>query len=99
MKHLIILFTLILLCTPAFVEETNYCHDKESWKEWNELARKYPHDMNIQFLHAVRIGFCEKIKNGTIELDVASGVFNKLRENVLQGIEREGEKQKENSEL
>ena len=55
--------------------------------------------MNIQFLHAVRIGFCEKIENGTIELDVASGVFNKLRENVLQGIEREGEKQKENSEL
>ena len=97
MKHLAIL--LILICTPAFAEETNYCHDKESWKEWNELARKYPHDMNIQFLHAVRIGFCEKIENGTIELDVASGVFNKLRENVLQGIEREGEKQKENSEL
>ena len=99
MKHLILLLSFILLSTPAFAEDKNYCNDKESWKEWNELALKHPHDMSVQFLHAVRIGFCEKIENGTIELDIASGVFNKLREDLLRGLEEEGEQQKENSEL
>ena len=45
---------------PAYSQEPNYCHDKQAWQEWDALVAKYPHDMDIQMLHAVRIGLCKK---------------------------------------
>jgi len=47
-------------------QDKNNCHDKESWKDWDKLVEKYPHDMDTQMLHAVRIGFCKTINMGFI---------------------------------
>jgi hypothetical protein len=46
---------IIILCSFPVLAQDNYCKDKESWKEWDELVQKYPHHMDIQMLHAVRI--------------------------------------------
>ena len=77
MKHLAILLVLILLsCTPAFPEDTNYCHDKESRKEWNELAKEYPKDIPLQIMYALRIRLCTKIEQGTITYEEAVVLMN-----------------------
>lgn len=70
--------------TWAYADEVNYCHDKASWKEWDKLIKKHPHDMDIQMLHAVRIGFCKKIEDGSITFEMASEAFNHLHKTVLQ---------------
>ena len=51
---------IVLFTWPAYAQGPNYCLDQESWEEWDELVAKYPHDMDIQMLHAVRIGFSKK---------------------------------------
>jgi len=58
MKKLIFVILVLFLCTTVFVQaqDKSYCKDKESWKEWDELVQKYPSNMDIQMLHAVRIG-------------------------------------------
>ena len=70
--------------TWGYADEVNYCHDKESWKEWGELIKKHPHDMDIQMLHAVRIGFCKKIEDGSITFEAANKAFNRLHETVIK---------------
>jgi len=70
--------------TWTYADEVNYCHDKESWKEWDNLIEKYPHNMDIQMLHAVRIGFCKKIEDGSITFEAANKAFNRLHEMVIK---------------
>ena len=84
MKKLIIVLILILFTVPSFVQDENFCNDKESWKEWNKLALKYPQDMDVQMLHAVRIGFCKKNNDGTISFKMANEIFNRLHESVIK---------------
>ena len=61
----------------------NYCKDSESWKEWDDLVMKYPDDMDIQALHALRIGLCIKVEAGTISFEVATDIFNRLHDMVI----------------
>jgi hypothetical protein len=89
MKYILLLFLMFLFILPVHAEEKNYCHDKESWKEWDELVAKYPHNMDIQMLHAVRIGFCKKIEDGNIDFETARDVFNELHETVYERAKQE----------
>ena len=65
-------------------EPHNYCKDPSSWKEWNELVAKYPNDMDIQTLHALRLGLCLKIERGSITFQEATDLFNRAHEMVIQ---------------
>jgi hypothetical protein len=84
MKTILFLLLMIVFTLPVHAQKTNYCHDPESWKEWDELVEKYPHDMDIQMLHAVRIGICKKIEDGSISFETAGDAFNKLHETVYE---------------
>ncbi len=101
MKKLILVFLFIILITPVLAQgqDKNYCQDKESWKEWNELVQKYPHHMEIQMLHAVRIGFCKKIEAGTISFETARDVFNHLHESVYKKSKNEQTQWLKNKQL
>lgn len=96
----VFILILILLCTlPVHAEETNYCHDPETWEEWNELVEKHPHNMDIQMLHAVRIGFCKKIEDGSIDFETARDVFNELHETVYERAKQERQQALEKQKL
>ena len=62
MKQILLILIFIICITPVFAKDENFCHDKESWQEWDILVQKYPHDMDGQMLHAVRIGFCKSLR-------------------------------------
>lgn len=99
MKKILIILIFVICITPVSAQDENYCHDKESWKGWDTLVQKYPHDMDIQMLHAVRIGFCKKIEDGTITFEVAKDTFNHLHETVFQRTKKAIEQRKKNEEL
>jgi hypothetical protein len=94
----IIFFFLTISISSAFALD-NYCKDKESWKEWTELVQKYPHHMDIQMLHAVRIGFCKKIEDGTISFETAKDAFNHLHESVYKKTKKEQSQWLKNKQL
>jgi hypothetical protein len=84
MKYILYLILMIVLTLPAYAQETNYCHDPESWQEWDALVEKYPGNMDIQMLHAVRIGLCKKIEDGSISFETARDAFDELHETVYK---------------
>ena len=87
-KMLVVILWVIMFCAGMGSAEDkpsiNYCDDKAAWEEWDKLVEKYPHDMEVQMLHAVRIGFCKKIKDGTIAFESARDIFNQLQDSVYQ---------------
>jgi hypothetical protein len=93
-KRLFIGLSLILiLCNSAYAESENYCHDKESWKEWDALVEKNPNDMEVQTLHALRIGLCAKVDRDQITIDQATEIFESAREAIIQ--KRKDDQQRE----
>ena len=101
MTKLIFMILILVLCITVFAQaqDENYCKDKESWKEWDTLVQKYPHDMDIQMLHAVRIGLCKKIEDGTISFKAARDAFNHLHETVYKKAKKEQNQHLKNKQL
>lgn len=100
MKNIILIVAILLIiAVPLGAEDKNFCHDKDSWKEWDELVLKYPHHMDIQMLHAVRIGFCKKIEDGTISFEMARDAFNRLHETVIKNAKEEQNQKLKNKQL
>jgi hypothetical protein len=97
MKYLIFIMIVLFTC-PAYAQGPNYCHDKESWKEWDELVAKYPHDMDIQMLHALKIGLCLKIEQNSISTQEAVGLFTNMLNTLIEQVD-EAEKQEGKEEL
>ena len=87
------------MMAPVFAQDENFCHDKESCKEWDELVQKYPHSMDIQRLHAVRIGFYKKIEDGTISFETARDAFNHLHDTVIKKAKKEQNQFLKNKQL
>jgi len=91
-KKLIGFILVLLLSFPlAFAiepipkaEEENYCKDTASWAEWDALVAKYPNDKDVQTLHALRVGLCIKIDQGTITLKDAIDLFDRAHSMVIQ---------------
>jgi len=66
------------------INPDNYCNDKEGWEEWDRLIRKYPNDSDLQALHALRIGLCVKIGQGSIRLEDAIDIFDQAHQAVIE---------------
>ncbi len=78
MKILILLLT-ITLPTLSKAETTSYCDDTEAAREWNNLVMSNSHSENWQKLHAMWLGFCQKVKDGSIDIDRAIRLFEEER--------------------
>lgn len=65
-------------------ESVNYCHDAEKIKEWNALMAKFPNDLSIIKMYALRIGLCKAVDDKKISLETAIDVFNKEHMKVWQ---------------
>ena len=99
-KGLIIVLSLILVfCGFVSAESENYCHDKESWKEWDTLVERNPNDMEVQALHALRIGLCAKVDKGGITIDQAIEIFESAREAIIQKRKEDQKREQDKRKL
>ena len=79
--------SIFLFATPAGSEEPeNFCHEPEALAEWEAMNQKYPRDLNVQTLHALRIGLCEKIDRGDIGVADGIAIFESMRQAVLNRV-------------
>ena len=97
MKKTFLSYFLVMLMVLFFEfafakEQTNYCKDEKSWDKWEALVQKYPDDEDVQTLHALRIGLCFKIDQGTITFDMAVDLFNRAHEMVIKKKQSEQQK-------
>lgn len=74
---------LLVFASQWVLPAENYCNDPNSWKEWDELVQKYPEDLDIQALHALRIGLCAKVERGDLTVDQATEIFERAREAIV----------------
>ncbi len=82
MRKILIVLFIIFLCSSAQAQDVNYCHDEQSWEEWNQLVLRYPNDRDVQILHALRIGLCKKVEQNTIRMGEAIEIFNAMVDTV-----------------
>jgi len=87
----IMFFAVLFSCPFAFTvepipkaEPENYCKDPDSWAQWDALIAKYPNDKDVQTLHALRVGLCIKIDQGTITLKDAIDLFDRAHDMVIR---------------
>ena len=73
---------LLLFCIgvgDAAETEPNYCNDSASEAQWQELLAKNPADYDLQALHALRSGLCQKVDRGVLTVPEATKVFERAR--------------------
>jgi hypothetical protein len=98
-----IMFLLLCLIFAAYSislsESENYCHNQESWKEWDALVEKNPYDTEVQALHALRIGLCAKVDKGQITLEQATDIFESAREAIIRKRKDDQQRKKNEKKL
>jgi hypothetical protein len=95
---LAIAVALVLLRADAAADPDNFCHDESTWRQWTELMRENPGDDQLQMLHALRIGLCVKVEQGSITFDRANELFNRAHETIIRQRRQEETLGKRNSE-
>ena len=90
---------IFIFCNLVYAEGENYCKDKESWKEWDALVERNPNDMEVQALHALRIGLCVKVDRGGITLDRATEIFESAREAIIQKRKEDQKREQDRQKL
>ncbi|MDY6905548.1 MAG: hypothetical protein SWH61_12785 [Thermodesulfobacteriota bacterium] len=102
LKQLMVCCLMVSICIPMAIageKPENYCQDPASWEKWEALCEKYPHDKNIQILHALRIGLCRKVEQGDLTVPQATDIFETARKSVIQQKKAKHMAEKDNSQL
>ena len=95
---LAIVVAFVLMTANAAAGTVNFCHDESTWQQWIELVRKNPGDDQLQMLHALRIGLCIKIEQGSISFDRANQLFNRAHESSIEQRRQEEERSRRKDE-
>ena len=69
--------------TPS-VEARDYCSDPDLKLQWEFLISKYPEDMGLQALHALRLGLCIKVERNDISLEDALKIFEDVKKSFVE---------------
>ena len=84
LKIISLLIVIVIGCAQAKIQPENYCDDKTAWNEWDELLKVHPNNKEMQMLHALRIGLCMKIEQGSITIQEAINLFNHAHQIVVE---------------
>lgn len=84
MKIGFLIVAALFLYLPTYADDSTFCEDPKMWKYFESMAQKYPDDIPLQLLHALKIGLCEKVADNTIRLDAAIKAFNSTVDEVAK---------------
>lgn len=96
---LVSLFLILVMHSALNAESENYCHNENSWEEWEALIDKNPNDMEVQALHALRIGLCAIVDKGEITLEQAIEIFEGAREAIVQKRKNDQKREQDRKKL
>lgn len=78
-------------------EAQHDCDDPTAALDGKKRVEATPNDFEIQGLHALRLGICEKIEAGSLTLDQDMTIFKQEREKAVQKRFEENRAKKERS--
>ncbi len=101
-KRIIIVLTLssLFVFYTLITKETSHYSNPKAHLEWISLIEKYPDDMPLQALHALRLGLRMKVERRDINLDEATEVFEKIKKSFIkkkEQLENNSKKQEKGS--
>lgn len=81
----------LLLSSPLYAaeKEKTYCDDPTVWVDWHEKASNQAGNLDFQTLHALWIGLCTKVGNGTLTDEEADMLFEKARTTLMHKQQEE----------
>jgi hypothetical protein len=72
------------LCWPVNADDSAFCNDPAGWEHFNSMVAEYPEDIPLQILHALKIGLCAKISQGSISTGAAITLFNDMVDTLIE---------------
>lgn len=81
-----------LTLSPAMLHAEGaviHCDDPATVAEWNAKAAKYAGSDDWQRLHALWLGLCQKVREGSIGVNRAIDLFEQERMNTVRKLKRE----------
>jgi hypothetical protein len=88
------LLILALLTAQADDSEVNYCHDPGVNQQWGKLIEEAPSDDILMQLFALRLGLCQFVDGGMLDLDRATEIFEQARAGALTERRRQEEQER-----
>lgn len=91
MKKIILISILLFLSlVPVYADDSTFCNDPSTREYFESTTKKYPDDIPLQILHALKIGLCVKIDQNSITTTEAINLFNDMIDTV---VNKRGEKE------
>ena len=87
----ILTLSILLFSYSLNAEETNYCNDIDTNMQWEAMAQEHSDDLQIQALHALRLGLCFKVDRGDLTVDQATEIFENMRSALIDAKVRDME--------
>lgn len=76
-----------LVLWSAFVHaDENYCLDEETNAQWESIAERNKHDLEIIKLYRLRKALCVQVEKGFISVPEATEIFEVERERVIKSL-------------
>ena len=91
-SRVITLLLLLYLPSSAFSDTVNYCSDPNVNRQWSQLMLKYGDIPEWRDINQYRIELCNEVKNGSISLEDAIGLFEDKRSEKIEHLKRRLEK-------
>jgi hypothetical protein len=83
MKRIAVITLLFMaLCWPVNADDSAFCNDPDMWAYFDAMVAENPNDVPLQILHALKIGLCVKISQGSISTGEAITMFNDMVDTV-----------------
>ncbi len=76
MKYLVLS---LLFISPVLQAETNYCHDQETNKVWEQIKRNHRGEKDVEALYTLRVQLCRQVDAGTMTVREATEWFEAKR--------------------
>jgi hypothetical protein len=97
MKRVAAIIILIMAVSwPVWADDSAFCNDPAMWEHFDTMAADYPEDVPLQILHALKIGLCVKISQGSISTGAAISLFNDMLDTVAERRGKDdGQREKE----
>jgi hypothetical protein len=93
-KSIVASLLVLAWLSHAAADEPNYCHDPEANQHWGKLIEESPGDDILMRLFALRLGLCQLVESGQLDLDRATAIFEQARAGALMERRREEEQER-----
>ncbi len=86
---IVLTLSILLLYFSYYEKDKNNCNGTDTNIQWEALNQKYPDDVQVHALHAIRMGLFFKVGRGDITVSQATEIYENMRNVLTNAKERD----------